>query len=345
MTVPPDGAKARASTVPVDPPVSSVPVSPAPGISPVRPPVTIPESVSGTTAALALLTSALWGGTPTAIRFTTDTLPPVMVAAIRFGVAALFMLAWVPFEGVGFRIRRGQWKPILITSAMLFVQIVTFNIGVATSNSSHGSLFINTFLFWVGPIEHFITRTDRLTWRKALGLLIAGIASFGVLAADGRPVVGAAPRDEVTLFGDLVLLLSGLLLGIKIVYTRHAVRDVEPGKLIFWHDVFGTLLFLAYSFTFETTRGGDFTLPAIIGLLYQGILVGGLCFAIQAVQLKQYSASQIAVFSASTPLFGILFGWLLRGDQLSWWLVAAGIGVAWGILLVTRKSIFSRTAA
>ncbi|MCY2965964.1 MAG: DMT family transporter [Planctomycetota bacterium] len=144
----------------------------------------------------------------------------------------------------------------------------------------------------------------------------------------------------MTLYGDLVLLCSGLILGIKIVYTKHAVRTVEPGKLIYWHDVFGTLLFLAYSFSFESTRVGGFTTPAIIGLLYQGILVGGLCFAIQALQLKQYSASQIAVFSASTPLFGILFGWLLRGDPLSGWLLAAAAGVAWGILLVTRKSIF-----
>jgi len=300
------------------------------------PPHPVPEPVGPGTAALAMLTSALWGGTPTAIRFATDSLPPVMVAAIRFGLAALFMLFWIRWEGVGLRIRRSQWQPILGASLLLFVQIVTFNWGVAGSNSSHGSLFINTFLFWVGPIEHFVTKTDRLTSRKTLGLLIAGLASLGVLASDARPAA-APPRDEVTLAGDLILLLSGLLLGIKIVYTKWAVRRVEPGKLIFWHDVFGTALFLAYSVLFETTRGRELTTPAVWGLLYQGILVGGFCFAIQAVQLKHHSASQIAVFSASTPLFGIVFGWLLRGDPLSWWLLAATIGVGWGILLVTRS--------
>jgi drug/metabolite transporter (DMT)-like permease len=148
-----------------------------------------------------------------------------MVAAIRFGLAALFMLFWIRWEGVGLQIRRDQWRPILGASLLLFVQIVTFNWGVAGSNSSHGSLFINTFLFWVGPIEHFITRTDRLTLRKTLGLVLAGLASLGVLAADGRGTsLASVPRDEVTLAGDLVLLLSGLLLGIKIVYTKLAVR-------------------------------------------------------------------------------------------------------------------------
>ena len=311
------------------------PRSPSPPTVAAAPPT--PAPVGPGTAVLAMLTSALWGGTPTAIRFATDSLPPVMVAAIRFGLAALFMLFWIRWEGVGLRIHRQQWRPIGGASLLLFVQIVTFNWGVAASNSSHGSLFINTFLFWVGPIEHFITRTDRLTPRKTLGLLIAGVASLGVLAADGRgPATAAVPRDEVTLTGDLVLLLSGLLLGIKIVYTKLAVRTVEPGKLIFWHDVFGTGLFLAYSGLFESLGGRELTAPAMWGLLYQGLLVGGFCFAVQAVQLKHHSASQISVFSASTPLFGIVFGWLLRGDPVSWWLLVAALGVGWGILLVTR---------
>jgi hypothetical protein len=76
------------------------------------------EPLGFATAALAMLTSALWGGTPTAIRFTTDTLPPVLVAAVRFGLAAIFMLAWVRFEGTTLRVRRGQWRPIVIASLM-----------------------------------------------------------------------------------------------------------------------------------------------------------------------------------------------------------------------------------
>ena len=298
-----------------------------------------PAPVGLGTALLALITSALWGGTPTAIRFTTDTLPPVMVAAVRFALAALFMLFWVRLEGAGLAIRPGQWRPILGTSALLFVQIVTFNLGVAATNSSHGSLFINTFIFWVGPIEHFLTGADRLTWRKGLGLLTAGVASFAVLLVDSRPAAqSAAPvRDAVTLYGDLLLLLSGGLLAVKIVYTKAAVRTVEPGKLIFWHDVFGTAMFLAYSLAWETTTAGAFTAPAVWGLLYQGVLVGGFCFAVQTVQLRRHSASQIAVFSAATPLFGVLFGWLFRGDPVSYWLSAAALGVALGIWLVSQR--------
>lgn len=307
--------------------------------------LTPPPPVSLATALVATFTSACWGGTPVAIHYSADTLPPVMIAGIRFALAALFMLVWCRWEGAGIAVRAGQWRPILVAGGMLFFQIWSFNVGVAATNSSHGSLFINTFIFWVGPIEHFITRAERLTRRKWCGLILAGIAGMSVLLVDvAKPqatggtetVVQAAAQDEATLFGDLILVLSGLILAVKIIYTKHAVRTVEPGKLMFWHDVVGTVMFFIYSCAFETTRDGAFTTPVVLGLLYQGLIVAGLCFAIQAVQLKHHSASQIAVFSASTPLFGIAFGALFRGDVVSPWLVASTLGVAWGIWLVTR---------
>jgi drug/metabolite transporter (DMT)-like permease len=287
---------------------------------------------------LTLLTAALWGGTPVAIRFTTDRLPPVMVAAIRFGMAAVFMLGWCRAEGSELRLRSGQLRPIVLLSCLLFLQIATFNVGVAESNSSHGSLFINTFIFWVAAIEHFVTKSERITPRQFAGLLLAGIAALAVVATEGghAAAAGSASRaEQPTLAGDLILLASGCLLGIKVVYTKYAVRSVEPGKLIFWHDVLGTALFLAYSFLFETTRADSFVLPVVLGLLYQGVVVAGFCFALQAVQLRRYSASQVSVFSAATPLFGIYFGVLFRGDAVSPWLLAAGFCVAVGIWLVT----------
>jgi drug/metabolite transporter (DMT)-like permease len=303
-----------------------------------------PLPVSLGTALIATFTSACWGGTPVAIHYSADTLPPVMIAGIRFALAAVFMLFWCRWEGAGLFVRAGQWRLILVAGGMLFFQIWSFNVGVAATNSSHGSLFINTFIFWVGPIEHFITRAERLTRRKWCGLILAGIAGMSVLLVDvTKPPAsavaaasGTGGHDEPSLFGDLILVLSALILAAKIVYTKHAVRSVEPGKLMFWHDVVGTAMFFSYSFAFETTRAGAFTMPVVFGLLYQGLVVAGLCFAIQAVQLKHHSASQIAVFSASTPLFGIAFGALFRGDVVSPWLVASALGVAWGIWLVTR---------
>lgn len=130
---------------------------------------------------------------------------------------------------------------------------------------------------------------------------------------------------------------SALLLAIKVIYTKHALRSMPSGTLIFWHDVFGVTMFFGWSFLFEKPQLTVPTWPAALGLLYQGVLVAGFCFALQAWLLRRYSASQVSIYSVSTPLFGLLFAHLFRGDALSPWLLFSGLCVAGGILLVNRR--------
>jgi drug/metabolite transporter (DMT)-like permease len=268
-----------------------------------------------------------------------DTLGPVAVSGIRFAIAAVFMLFWCRWEGAGLGLRKGQLGPCVVLGMLLFAQISLFTLGVRESNSSHGVLCINTFIFWVAVIEHFVTRAVRLPLSHWGGLLIAAAGVLLVLSVTstaGSSAATSTNNDLPTLYGDAILLASGCLLGVKFVYTKAATQRVEPGKLIFWHDVIGVALFAAWSAAFEHTTAAQFTLPAVLSLLYQGLIVAGFCFAAQAHLLRRHSASQLSVFSFATPLFGIAISVIFRGDPLSPWLVVAGVLVAGGILIVTR---------
>lgn len=297
------------------------------------------EPVSLKTALLALLTVALWGANPAAVSYSVDTLPPIAVAGVRFAMATVFMLFWCRVEGCGLRLRPEQRRPAIIAGVLLFLQIASFNLGVAMSNSSHSSMMINTFVFWVVVIEQFITKADQLTARKMIGL---AVAFGGVLLLLLHTNAGDAPEaegslDQPTLVGDAILLVSAGILAWKVVYVRQALKVVEPGKLIFWHDLVGVVLFVSCSAVFERVEFAGFTTVAVIALVYQGVFVAGFCFALQALLLRHHSASQIAVFSFATPLFGVGTGILLRGDQMTPMLIVAAVCVAIGILLVNLK--------
>jgi drug/metabolite transporter (DMT)-like permease len=140
-----------------------------------------------------------------------------------------------------------------------------------------------------------------------------------------------------TLAGDLLLLLSALLLAIKVIYTKHAVRTVPPGTLTLWHDVIGVALFIGWSAAFEHADWRRVDAATVWALLFVGVVVSGFCFAAQAWLLQKHSASLVSVFSFATPVFGVLLAVLLRGDVLSPWLLTAGVSVAVGILLVTLR--------
>ena len=303
---------------------------------PLKPPS---QPMTATSIMLVLLTAALWGATPVAVSFSLDSLPPIAVSGLRFGLATLFMLAWCYFEGCGIRLRgRSQWNRSLVCGILLFVQIALFTVGVELSNSSHTTLLINTYVLWVVAFEHLVTRVHRLDGRKIVGLAVAIVgAALVTLLPMGSTPQTTNPADEATLIGDLCLLASGLVLAVKILYVQASLKVIEPGKLIFWHDLIAVVLFFLASILLEEVDPAGFTVPAVLGLLYQGILVAGFCFAVQAQLLKKHVASQISIFSFSTPLFGLTAAMLIRTDAYSPWLIASAGLVALGIWLVQKQ--------
>lgn len=279
---------------------------------------------------LTILIVALWGGNAVAVSFSVDVLPPVAVAGLRFAMATAFMLVYCFYEGTSLRATRREIVLSFVAGFLLFTQISSFNVGVVMTNSSHGAMLINTFVFWVAAIEHFVTRTDRLTARRVIGLVVSAVG-VGLVMMPGD---SSEDVSRSFLIGDMILLASAVLLAIRVVFVRHVVADMAPSKLIFWHDVFGVLMFAAWSLLTESFDDVSVTQPAVLGLLYQGIVVAGFCFALHASLLRHHSASQISVFSFAAPVFGVIFSILLRNEPLTVSVVLGVVFVAFGIWLV-----------
>lgn len=289
------------------------------------------QPIGWTAAGLALLTAALWGGTSVAVRYAAETLPPLAISGLRFSLAVPFMVVWMAISGEPLAVRRRQWTPCLIAGVLLFVQIGTFTAGVAYSNAVHGSLLINIYPCFAYLIDCWMLRQSRANLRTTVGMLLAVVGAGAVVLAKG----GAVEPPSVA--GDALLLASAATMGVKVVYVKQAVRTVAPGALMLWHNVVGTMLFAASSLVLERVAWSDFTTTAVLSLLYQGVAVAGLCYAIQAHLLKRHSATQIAAFAFATPLFGVILAVLMRGESLAEPTWAAAAAIAAGVYLINSK--------
>ena len=54
--------------------------------------------------------------------------------------------------------------------------------------------------------------------------------------------------------------------------------------------------------------------------------------------LSIYPASDIAAFGFLTPLFGVVFGWLILGERISVTIIGALLLVSVGIVLINRRT-------
>lgn len=72
-------------------------------------------------------------------------------------------------------------------------------------------------------------------------------------------------------------------------------------------------------------------------MLFQGLVVSFFSYLTWFWLLRRYLASNLAVFSFMTPLFGVTFGVLLLGEPLSVNFVVGAVLVLLGITFVSAE--------
>ncbi|HEY1068318.1 MAG TPA: DMT family transporter, partial [Pirellulales bacterium] len=194
---------------------------------------------------LAVFIFALWGGNAVAGRVTQDALPPIGTASLRFLLGTIMMASWAAWSGASFRVARHEWGPIIWVGFLTYVHIGLWHWGLGFTNSAHASVIVAAHPIVVAALAHYLLPGDRLSLLKAIGLAVATVGVAVMVFGNAPPPDGKTVRDAVTLFGDLVIVVSGVLLAVRIVATKFAMATVNAGKLTLWSNVVGTVLFFA----------------------------------------------------------------------------------------------------
>jgi drug/metabolite transporter (DMT)-like permease len=285
---------------------------------------------------LMLLLCLVWGLNLVAMKLGNQGIPPVLQAGLRSLIAALVLLAWCRWRGIGFGLwrRDGTLGPGVLAGLLFAVEFVALYIGVGLTTASRGVVFLYGAPFFVALGAHWLIPDDRLTRAKAIGLLVA----FGGLVL--AFIEGLfAPAGEQALLGDLLCLLAGALWGATTVLVKASALRRAPAMLVLLYQlaISAPLLLLASPLLGEAWHID--ARPLVIGaLLYQAAGIAGASYALWFWLVSQYSASRLAAFSVLTPIFGVMAGAVLLGEPLGRLFgVALGL-VVLGLWLVNRPA-------
>lgn len=277
---------------------------------------------------LVLLTAG-WGGNAPALRYSLQYLPPNGSAALRFllGVAVVVLIA--RWQGVPLGVRRDVWRPLGWISLLFAAQIALLNYGSAHTAAARQALLINAYPLFVPLFAHFFLTGDRLNWNKAVGTVLA---FGGILFVFGERALGG----NGSLLGDGLVLASAVLLAARVVYTSALVQGIHPYALLFWQSVLALPLFGLASLLTERWHP-VWTGPVVFSILYQGIVVAGLCFVGWTAMLRKYSPSRLSVGFFLTPVFGTLLSALFLGEPITGGLAIGGVGILAGLFVANRR--------
>ncbi len=282
-------------------------------------------------ALLLLFCMLLMGLNQSAIKIVNEGLGPLFQSGLRSLFAFPLILAWALWRGKFTGIDRSTHLPGIICGIFFAVEFILLFQALEFTSVVRTSIFFYVMPFWVALGAHFLIPGETLTRQRIFGLVLA---FSGVIIALS---VNHAPATKFALIGDLMSLVGSMFwAGIALVVRTTNLSKVSPEGQLFYQLFVSAIILVPLALLVGDVLREPTIFHWII-FAFQVVVIVCVAFLTWFYVLSVYPASDMASFSFLAPLFGVLFGWLLLDEPLSWHLVVALILVGTGIVLVNRK--------
>jgi drug/metabolite transporter (DMT)-like permease len=281
--------------------------------------------------ASAAMAAVLFGASVVAVRVAVHDVPPVSLAVLRFGQGGLLLAAILLV--VAPRCLRTRWDRLLLFGLLGLVLFalfpLTFNVGLQYTEASRGAIMLATMPIWSALLGRIIG--ERLARRQVVGIgfSVAGIAL--AFLEPGRVVGG----DAMSLVGDGLLLLTGLLGALYGLIANRVLAVDHPATVTTYAMLIGTVLLLPAAAVEGLVPAIERLDGQVLGLVvFLGVLGGAAAFLLWTWALSRLTPTQVAVYVNLNPIVAALLGILLLGERRSALFVLGFAAVVTGVLLV-----------
>jgi len=262
------------------------------------------------------LVSLFFGGTFIAAKAGQAYIPPLLLVALRFDIAALILAGYVALTA-----NRSELLPRTRGDIVGILAAGIFAIGL-----SNGLLFVGqgsvtsgvgAILFALVPIfspllAGVLLSDERLSLAGAVGTVV-GLVGVGM-------VIGVHPAELLTtLNGGAVLVLAGAAsLALGSVLIRRSAPTLSSTVRTAWAlPVSAVLLHALSAGAGESPAAIEWTLGALLALAYLSIVAGAIAYIAYFNLLDDVGATHSSLVFYASPAVASLGGWLLLGESLS----------------------------
>jgi len=291
---------------------------------------------------LMLLLCAIWGSQQVAIKLAAEDIAPMLQVALRSGIAAVLvgiLLLWQR----GWRGWLGStWLAGILAGVLFALEFFFIALGLRYTSASHMAVFLYTAPIFSALGLHLMLPSERLRRLQWLGI---ALCFGGVVMAFG---VGGdwSEIDANILLGDALGLCAGMAWGATTVVVRGSrLSEAPAGLTLFYQLTVAFVLLLGYALAMVDLGQVRWTPLAIGSVLLQGVVVSFFTYLAWFWLLRRYLASNMAVFSFMTPLFGVTFGVLVLDEPLTLNFIIGAALVLAGIMLVSSERWLKRYLA
>jgi drug/metabolite transporter (DMT)-like permease len=304
---------------------------------------------------LALLVVwVLWGSTYFAIRVGVETLPPLLMAGVRYVVAGLLMYPFAIRSG-GPEVRAadrprfaGWWSAALVGALLLAGGNGGVSAGERSVPSGLAALLVATVPLWLIVIDRVFNGT-RIGLVAMAGLL-AGVVGVGFLAgpfggSTGHAAAGHGGAGGSPGIGIVIILVASVSWASGTIASRRVPLPSRPLLATSMQMLAGGVILLAAAAVtgefsrFDPVHVSAASVLAVAYLIGPGSIIA---FSAYVVAVRRLPTATVATYAYVNPIIAVILGTSLLGEALTASMLLGGALIVVAVVLVVRAKAPAR---
>ena len=280
---------------------------------------------------LLILLAIIWGSSFFNIKIATYSYDPITLALVRVIFASIPLLLICKLKKIKIEAFTENWKwYALIGLCNIAIPFVLIAIGTAKINSYLAAILMSTTPLSGSILAHFFTKNEKLSFYKSTGVLI-GFSGIILLFFD-RVIINSENYIYalITILGSTFYCIGGLL---TLRLKKERNENVTTSTTL-WSVIF----LLPFSLIFETPWNSNPSLISTISLMYLGIIATGFAWLIRFRILTVNGLVFQTQVAYLIPIFGIIFGYFLMDEVITWKVIASLVVILIGIYIFKKNN-------
>ncbi len=280
---------------------------------------------------LLIFLGVIWGSSFFNIKIATYSYEPFTLALIRVFFASIPLVLLCHYKNIKIEAFRKNWKWFaLIGLCNIAIPFVLIAIGTAKINSYLAAILMSTTPLSGSILAHFFLKDEKLSFLKSLGVLIgfSGIILlfFDKVIINENNIIYAL----ITILGSTFYCIGGILT----LKLKHKKNENVTTSTTLWSIIF----LLPFSILIEKPWNLSPSIESTLALLYLGTIATGLAWLIRFRILTVNGLVFQTQVAYLIPIFGILFGYFLMNEIITWKVFVSLAIILLGIYIFKRNN-------
>lgn len=297
----------------------------------------------GATDIFMLLAVLCWAINFSFIKIALREFSPQAFNGIRLLFASLILIIVLFVRGEGFSLAKSDILKILFLGIigntafqLLFIH------GLNWTTASNTSVIMAMTPVFVALLS-VLLKHEKIHWAGWLGIVISFIGFYFIITKQ----VGTFHFSWKELRGDLMILIGNLFWAIHTVFSKPFLEKISPLKWTSITLAAGTVFYLPFAAS-EIVRiqWSEISFQAWAALIFSGLFAIAICYVIWYASVRRIGNSKTAIYGYLTPIFTILFAYLLISERITLLQIGGALIIFAGVYL-TRSGyrLFERRKA